>query len=104
MSHKLLIVGCLLSTIALSAWAVEDPLPDPGQERHAYDLFHEVGCLYCQDKSIADSPTDMAAEIRRTIREHVAAGDSDVAIKNYLNSHFGDTILMPWPQPIIPRY
>jgi cytochrome c-type biogenesis protein CcmH len=98
MSHKMLIVCCLLSTIAFSAWAVEHPLPNPDQEVRAYDLFHEVGCLYCKGESIVDSPTDIAAEVRRAIRERVAAGDSDVAIKNYLTSQFGDTILIPLPK------
>lgn len=81
------------------AWAlgVESPLPDTAQEARAKALFHDIRCVVCQSESIADSPADIAAEIRRTVREQVAAGKDNDTIKATLVEHYGDFILMKPP-------
>ena len=79
------------------ALPVDTPLPDAVQEARAQALFREVRCVVCQSEAIADSPAEVAADMRKLIRERVAAGDSNEAIQAYLVSRYGDYILMRPP-------
>lgn len=90
-------VFMLLQIAPALALAVDTPLPDSAQEARAKALFHDVRCVVCQSESIAESPADIAADMRRLIREKIAAGESDEAIKTYLVKRYGDYILMQPP-------
>jgi cytochrome c-type biogenesis protein CcmH len=66
--------------VLLMAAAPGDPaerLADPAQEARARILFKEVRCLVCQNESIDDSDAELAADLRRLVREQVKAGRSD---------------------------
>jgi hypothetical protein len=57
--------------------AASDPserLPDPAAEARARELFAEIRCVVCQNESIDDSEADLAADLRRVVREQVSAG------------------------------
>jgi cytochrome c-type biogenesis protein CcmH len=89
----------LLAALAgvLCLAAASDPaerLPNPAQEAHARALFKDVRCLVCQNESIDDSEAPLAADLRHIIREQVAAGRSDTAIKGYLTDRYGQFVLM----------
>jgi cytochrome c-type biogenesis protein CcmH len=89
----------LLAALAgvLCIAAASDPaerLPNPAQEAHARALFKDVRCLVCQNESIDDSEAPLAADLRHIIREQVAAGRSDPAIKGYLTDRYGQFVLM----------
>lgn len=71
-------------------------LPPP-QEARAQALFRELRCLVCQSQSLADSGAPLAADMRAVIRERIAQGESDEAIRAYLVSRYGDAILMNPP-------
>lgn len=79
------------------ALTVDKPLVSAEQEVQAKALFKEIRCVVCQSETIADSPSDIATDMRKLIRERVAAGDSSEAIKTYLTSRYGDVILMKPP-------
>jgi cytochrome c-type biogenesis protein CcmH len=80
--------------LALGAQA---PLPDSAQEARARALFYQVRCAVCEGQSVADSPAEVAADMRAEIRRQVASGESDRAILSYLASRYGDGILMRPP-------
>ena len=80
-----------------SALNVEEPLPDAALEAAAQQLFHEIRCVVCQGETIADSPAEVAGDLRRLVREKVAAGESGDAIKAYLVSRYGEVVLMHPP-------
>lgn len=92
-------IAAWMMLIACPAFALslEGPLPDAAMEMRAKALFREIRCVVCQGESVADSPADVASDVRRDIRERIAAGDSDVAIKAEMVSHYGDSILMKPP-------
>lgn len=96
MRRKLLLLLLLLPWHAF-ALGVEEPLPDAAQEARAKTLFHEFRCVVCQSESVADSPAQVAADVRRTVRDQVSAGKNDADIKQYLTSRYGDFILMRPP-------
>jgi cytochrome c-type biogenesis protein CcmH len=78
------------SVPALSA--AEEVLADPELERRARALMSEVRCVVCQSQSIGESDSEIAADMRRLIRERIAGGASDAEILDYLASRYGDFI------------
>ena len=77
--------------------APERPLPDAGQEARARALFGDIRCVVCQHESIADSPAGIAADMRRLVREEIAAGKSDQAVRQDLVRRYGDYVLFQPP-------
>ena len=47
----------------------------------------------CQNETIADSNADLAADLRREIREMIAAGKSDDEIRDFMTERYGDFVL-----------
>ena len=74
-----------------------DSLSDPAQEARARNLQKELRCLVCQGESLDESNAPLAVDLRRLIRAHIRAGDSDDAIRNFLVARYGDFILMRPP-------
>jgi cytochrome c-type biogenesis protein CcmH len=48
--------------------------------------------MKCQNQSIAESPVDQAADIRRQVRELMQEGMSDNEIRNFYAERYGDFI------------
>jgi cytochrome c-type biogenesis protein CcmH len=105
------VLGVLL---ALPAFAVSDPaelLPDRAQEQRAEALGHQLRCLVCQNESVEESNADLARDLRRIIRERVAAGDSDQQVTDWMVARYGNfvrlrppfnaTTLMLWGAPAL---
>ena len=82
-----------------TAFAIPDAekLPDPQQEARAVALQKELRCLVCQGQSLDESNAPLAADLRRLIRSHIAAGESNDEIKRYLVARYGNFILMKPP-------
>jgi cytochrome c-type biogenesis protein CcmH len=86
------IVAILIAAMAPAA------LGDPAQEARAQALEMEIRCVQCENEPIAQSTADIAADMRRLVRERVAAGDSDAEIRAYFRQRYGDFVLFrpPW--------
>ncbi|WP_408904492.1 cytochrome c-type biogenesis protein [Neoroseomonas alba] len=89
----------------------EDRLADPVLESRAETIGRELRCMVCQNQSIEDSDADLARDLRRLVRERVAAGDSDAAVVDFIHDRYGDYVLLKppfnavtallWAMPII---
>lgn len=91
----LALAAALASALCLAA--ASDPaerLPDPAQEARARTLFKEVRCMVCQNESIEDSQAELAVDLRRLVRERVAAGDDDVAVRRWLVERYGEFVML----------
>jgi cytochrome c-type biogenesis protein CcmH len=91
--------GRVLATLAgvLCLAAASDPaerLPDPAQEARAREIFQEVRCVVCQNESIDDSEAELAADLRRLVREQVAAGRTETQVRNHLVQRYGQFVLL----------
>ena len=86
-------VLALMLTAAEPPAAPDRPLADATQEARAQALFNDVRCVVCQHEAIADSPAGVAGDMRRLIREEIAAGASDQAVRDDLVRRFGDYVL-----------
>ena len=87
------IVIALVGTTAVNALDADTPLDDPEQVALYERLTDEVRCLVCQNQTIGDSSAPLAADLRREIREQVAAGHSETEIKDFLSARYGDFVL-----------
>lgn len=81
----------------LSLAAASDPaerLPDPAQEARARVIFRDVRCLVCQNESIDDSNAELAADLRRLVRDQVKAGRTDDQVRDHLTDRYGEFVLL----------
>ncbi len=99
MTARTLAVAAWLALVAGSAGAigVDTPLPDPAQEARAIAIHKNLRCLVCQNQSILDSNADLARDMRRIVRERIAAGADDTAVVDYLVARYGDWVLLKPP-------
>lgn len=49
--------------------------------------------MQCQNESLADSPVDLAADLRHEVRDQLLAGKSDDDIRAWMSARYGDFIL-----------
>lgn len=77
--------------------AFEDPAMQARYER----LARELRCLQCRSETIADSNASLAADLRRQLRELMAAGKSDEEIMQYMTDRYSDYVL--YKPPLAPR-
>ena len=92
-------VLALATAFASQAAAVlpSEKLDDPQKEERAQELGEEIRCLVCQSESIANSNADLAKDLRVLIREKIQEGQSNQEIKDFLQSRYGDYVLLNPP-------
>ena len=66
-------------------------------EKRIRSLEEKLRCLVCQNQTLADSPAELAVDLRREVREQVKAGRSDEQIVDYLVQRYGDFVLYEPP-------
>jgi cytochrome c-type biogenesis protein CcmH len=74
---------------------------DPAQQERYERLARELRCLQCRSESIADSNVQLAADLRRQLRELIAAGKTDEEIFTYMTDRYSDYVL--FKPPVRPR-
>jgi cytochrome c-type biogenesis protein CcmH len=90
---RIFVLGVALAAAA-GAWAVDTTqLSDPKLQARYEALTHELRCMQCQNESLADSPVDLAADLRREVRDLLLAGKSDEEIRAWMAARYGDFIL-----------
>lgn len=103
-----LIAGVLVSVLCLSSPALaQEPAPAPdrplasaAQEARAQALFDDLRCVVCQHEAIADSPAGVASDMRRLVREEIAAGRTDAQIRQGMVDRYGDYVLFTPPMRV----
>lgn len=88
-------VLCLIAfVLALPAFAIDPTtIADPALQKRYQNLTHELRCMQCLNQSIADSPVELAGELRREVRDMVVAGRSDDEIRDFMVARYGEFIL-----------
>jgi cytochrome c-type biogenesis protein CcmH len=80
------LVFAILISIAFVSAAVES------NETRIRQLEEKLRCLVCQNQSLADSGAELAGDLRKQVREQVAAGKSDEQVIEYLVQRYGDFV------------
>ncbi len=100
----------LALVFAFSAWGASQPaspaldvhgqLENPALQARYEQITHELRCLVCQNESIADSNVELAADLRRQVREMLVAGESDDAIFKFMTDRYGEFVRFAPPLSI----
>ena len=61
-------------------------------EQRIRQLEEKLRCLVCQNQSLADSNAELAGDLRKQVRDQVAAGRSDDEIIDFLVQRYGDFV------------
>ena len=94
--RKLCVLLCV--AWATNAFAIDITVLPTEELQQRYDgLTHEFRCMQCQNNSIADSPVDLAAELRRDVKEQLLAGKTDDEIRASMVRRYGNVILFRPP-------
>lgn len=87
----------LLSTRLALAVDSAPAFPDPALQARYEALTHQLRCLVCQNETIADSGATLAADLRRELREQLAAGKSDTEVLKFMTDRYGAFVLYKPP-------
>lgn len=93
-------VMLLLLAIAAPAFGqVPDsqPAADTALERRVREVASNLRCPVCQGLSILDSPSELAQDMKRLVREQVAAGKSPQEIEAFFVTRYGEWVLLKPP-------
>ena len=61
-------------------------------------MAKQLRCPICESVSVADSPADLAIQMRALIRRKLEAGESDQQILDYFVAAYGDSVLLEPPR------
>jgi cytochrome c-type biogenesis protein CcmH len=89
------VLAMLLVGLALPALAIdtERAFDDPVLQARYEQVGRELRCLVCQNQTIADSNATLAQDLRREVREMIAAGKTDDEIRTFMVDRYGDFVL-----------
>jgi cytochrome c-type biogenesis protein CcmH len=88
-------LALLVSLWAFSATGFGAPQPDLEEQTRA--ITAELRCPVCQNLSVADSPSEMAQQMRALVEEQLKEGKSADDVKKFFVSKYGDWVLLAPP-------
>jgi cytochrome c-type biogenesis protein CcmH len=100
---RALLVAAALILCGHMALAIDSgpAFADPVQQERYENLLRELRCLVCRSETIADSNATLAVDLRRQVRELMAAGRTDKEILQFMTDRYSDYVL--YKPPVAPR-
>jgi len=96
---RIVVLMGLAAMIPLAALAVSAVgLASPDLEEQVREIASGLRCVVCQNLSVADSPSELAKEMRNLVRELVQQGKTPEEVKAYFQSRYGDFVLLEPPK------
>jgi len=87
-----------LTSPVISAQAENPPnISEAEIEKRAKDIGYSLRCVVCKNESIEESPASTAQDMRRIVRDRIRKGQSDQEIIDFMQSRYGDFILLKPP-------
>lgn len=96
--RRLFIVLLFLQAFGVSGVLADERAPTPATtdavlEQRVQTLAEELRCLVCQNQSLADSHAPLALDLKRQVREQLAAGQSNQQVIDFMVARYGDFVL-----------
>jgi len=92
------VVLALALTGLLAGPAAPAPPGSPASDDAVRALASQLRCVVCQNLSVADSPSEMARQMRDVIRERLGRGETPDQVTTYFVDKYGDWVLLA-PRP-----
>jgi cytochrome c-type biogenesis protein CcmH len=92
-----ILIALMLFAGAASALDANGQIEDPVLEARYESITKQLRCLVCQNESIADSNVQLAADLRRQVREMLLAGQNDAAIFDFMTARYGEFVRFNTP-------
>src|SRR5438270_7820833 len=72
--------------------------PQPALDQRVHDVASQLRCPICQGESVADSPSQLARQMRGVIRQQLQEGKSEQEVIQYFQASYGEQIAWspPW--------
>lgn len=67
---------------------------DTALESRVREVAATLRCPVCQNLSIQDSPSQLAQDMRKVVRERLAAGETPDQVRRYFVSRYGEWVLL----------
>ena len=93
-----LALGLLAAQPAVARSAAPAPAKGTVSEETVHDVAAQLRCVVCQSLSVADSPSEIAHEMKDIIRERLAAGETPEQVRAYFVEKYGTWILLAPPR------
>jgi len=94
--RRVLILLLLPLIVGMSVNA-QSLLSDGEVESRAREVGHALRCVICQNQSIEESDATLAEDMRTLVRARIRAGDSNDQVMAYMQSRYGDFVLLKPP-------
>jgi cytochrome c-type biogenesis protein CcmH len=88
-----LVLHLLAASLFLPAEVQADPIDDQVRQ-----VAKQLRCPICESVSVADSPAELAVQMRGVIRKKLEAGESEQQIVDYFVAAYGDSVLLEPPR------
>ena len=91
----LVIAALVWLSVAAAPAAAQTPLDsataprDSGLEATVREVASSLRCPVCQNLSIEDSPSLLAQDMKREVRQRLAAGETPADVRRYYVSRYG---------------
>ncbi len=83
-----------VAAVALAVAAARGPSSPPTFSERVRSVAAELRCPVCQNLSVADSPSELARQMRGEISRRLKAGQAPAEIRAYFVSKYGRWILL----------
>ena len=91
MIRRHLLIAAWVLALTVTVWAQEVDL-------RVRLIASKLRCPVCQNESVADSQSELSAQMRTLIRDKLAAGETEHQIVGYFVSRYGEWILLEPPR------
>ena len=92
--HLTALVSCISLFLLLIIGIPVEAADPPDLEDQTRVLAAELRCVVCQNLSVADSPSEMAQQMRAIVREQLQAGRTPQEVRDFFVSKYGEWVLL----------
>lgn len=93
MNKGLLILLLAVAAAAPVLAAAPQSFDDPEKQARYDSMLHEMRCLVCRNESLAESPAELARDLRREVARLIREDKSDAEVRAFLVERYGEYVL-----------